>query len=265
MPTTALAPWRCAWASRMSNASSRVRSHKVVSIAICPPKIVSILAPMVPRSDRERTVTPRTTPRDSTIRYPSRVKVVEVMSGSTSASLLALNSSGLGVAEPTSDNACRWRIRMRGRRARSQDVDHLKVEPAKHISDQTAVTAPPERLGTHDPCSEPGGEVDEPLQPLGERLRCHVIGVAPEGCAPPRGVQGIGARRTPASQLREPHVNEPVLFECQAQRFSGEMGPSARTGVTTNVGHRLDVVRREELEKLLQRSGRMPDGPHGHC
>jgi hypothetical protein len=41
---------------------------RVVSIAICPPNMVSILAPMVPKSDRERTVTPRTTPSDWTIR-----------------------------------------------------------------------------------------------------------------------------------------------------------------------------------------------------
>ena len=64
----ALAPRRCAWARKMSKASARAVSHMDVSMTMCPPKSVSIFAPMVPMMERERTVTPRTTPSDCTTR-----------------------------------------------------------------------------------------------------------------------------------------------------------------------------------------------------
>ena len=43
------------------------RSHRVVSIEMCPPRSVSTRAPIVPNSERERTVTPRTTPSACTM------------------------------------------------------------------------------------------------------------------------------------------------------------------------------------------------------
>ena len=49
---------------------------------MCPPSSVSTRAPIVPKSERERTVTPRTTPSDSTMSYPSSVNVVEVIASS---------------------------------------------------------------------------------------------------------------------------------------------------------------------------------------
>jgi hypothetical protein len=41
-------------------------------------------------------------------------------------------------------------------------MDDIKLEPAKHISNQPPVAAPPERLGAHDGCSQAGSEVNEP-------------------------------------------------------------------------------------------------------
>src|SRR5437763_4528476 len=44
-----------------------------------PPNIVCTAAPTVPKTDRDRTTTPRTTPRLSTIRNPGTSKPVVVM------------------------------------------------------------------------------------------------------------------------------------------------------------------------------------------
>src|SRR3954451_16324113 len=66
----------------MSNASARARSQRPVSIEMWPPKMVSTLAPMVPKMERERTVTPRTRPSVSTMWYPGSSNVVEGMGSS---------------------------------------------------------------------------------------------------------------------------------------------------------------------------------------
>src|SRR5512143_928269 len=65
----------------ISKASSRACSHIVVSRVLCPPRRVGSFAPTVPTIERERTVTPRTTPSAWTISYPSSVNVVLVISG----------------------------------------------------------------------------------------------------------------------------------------------------------------------------------------
>src|SRR5512137_2682574 len=69
----------------ISNASSRACSHIVVSRVMCPPRRVWSFAPRVPTIERERTVTPRTTPSAWTTAYPSSVNVVLVISGPMSA------------------------------------------------------------------------------------------------------------------------------------------------------------------------------------
>src|SRR5207249_10511304 len=76
---TAFAPscWACS--SMRSNASSRVFSHNSVSNVMLPPTSVCSEAPMVPSTDRDRTVMPRTTPSDLVVRYPSIVSVVVVI------------------------------------------------------------------------------------------------------------------------------------------------------------------------------------------
>src|SRR5204863_7917122 len=57
----------------------RVRSASSVKSEILPPNIVCKLAPTVPKTDRDRTTTPRTTPRLSTNRNPGTSNPVVVM------------------------------------------------------------------------------------------------------------------------------------------------------------------------------------------
>src|SRR5215208_6472481 len=125
--------------------------------------------------------------------------------------LMFLELACRGVAEPPPDNPCSRGIRVNGRRARSQDVDHLKLEPAKHISNQTTMTAPPERLGTQNCRSQPGGQVYESGQSVGKRLGCHIVGVAAEGCAAPRRVRRMRTRCAPTPKLGKPQVQQRAL------------------------------------------------------
>jgi hypothetical protein len=50
-----------------------------VKRVMLPPKIVWSEPPIVPTIERDRTVIPRTTPRDRVTRNPSRVKLVVVI------------------------------------------------------------------------------------------------------------------------------------------------------------------------------------------
>src|SRR4051812_35985551 len=79
MPITASAPARSAWTSMVSKACWRVRSASSVNSEMLPPNSVCRPAPMVPNTERDRTTTPRTTPRFSTTRWPATSKPVVVM------------------------------------------------------------------------------------------------------------------------------------------------------------------------------------------
>ena len=61
-----------------SNASSLAVSQSVVKIPAFPPNIVRIPPTMVMGNDRVRTVIPRTTPKDFTVRDPGISNVVDV-------------------------------------------------------------------------------------------------------------------------------------------------------------------------------------------
>src|SRR5438874_2531429 len=61
-----------------------------------PPMMVCSDAPMVPSTERERTVTPRTTPSVLTVRQPSIVKAVVVIACSMGCAMASLRSRQFG-------------------------------------------------------------------------------------------------------------------------------------------------------------------------
>src|SRR5690348_5445270 len=79
----ALAPSSLACWIMISNASWRVRSHRLLNREMFPPTIVCSPAPMVPNRERERTTMPRTTPRLRAIRAPGRSNAVVTFSWDT--------------------------------------------------------------------------------------------------------------------------------------------------------------------------------------
>src|SRR5512143_2214164 len=82
MPITPFAPTAAACCSIWANASARVFSQSSENSVMSPPTSVCSEAPIVPKTDRDRTVTPRTTPSVFAVRYPSIVKAVVVIAGS---------------------------------------------------------------------------------------------------------------------------------------------------------------------------------------
>src|SRR5580704_8714239 len=82
MPMTAFAPCSVACCSMSYRASSRVFSHISSKIVMLPPTIVCSDAPRFPRTLRERTVTPRTSPRFLTTRYPGKSNAFDTIAAS---------------------------------------------------------------------------------------------------------------------------------------------------------------------------------------
>src|SRR5687767_2632878 len=78
---TAFAPSSSAWRSIRAKASARVVSQSSSKSVMLPPTIVCSAPPIVPTIERDRTVIPRTTPRDRVTRNPSRAGLVVVMAG----------------------------------------------------------------------------------------------------------------------------------------------------------------------------------------
>src|SRR5688500_13057552 len=78
---TAFAPSSSAWRSIRAKASARVFSQSSSKSVMLPPTIVWRAPPIVPTIERDRTVIPRTTPRDRVTRNPSRAGQVVVMLG----------------------------------------------------------------------------------------------------------------------------------------------------------------------------------------
>src|SRR5687767_2719082 len=78
---TAFAPSSSAWRSIRAKASARVVSQSSSKSVMLPPTIVWSAPPIVPTIERDRTVIPRTTPRDRVTRKPSRAGLVVVMAG----------------------------------------------------------------------------------------------------------------------------------------------------------------------------------------
>src|SRR5438874_9741655 len=103
MPTTAFAPSSCACRSASSNASARVFSHSSVSSVMLPPTIVWSDAPIVPSTDRDRTVTPRTTPSVFSVRHPSIANAVVVRAWSIGCGIRTCGSWSFRACEVRDD------------------------------------------------------------------------------------------------------------------------------------------------------------------
>src|SRR5208282_4142384 len=99
MPITAFAPCWLACSIINSRDSSRVFSHISSNRVILPPTRVSSDAPSVPRLLRERTVTPRTSPKLFTTRYPGKSNAVVTIFGFT---LTPMDSSPRSSADAAS-------------------------------------------------------------------------------------------------------------------------------------------------------------------
>src|SRR5215208_6270187 len=84
---------------------------------------------------------------------------------------------------------------------RRENVHDVQTEHDEHISDESAMTSPPEHFGTHHHRSPTAREHQQLKQAIRELLRVHVVRVRTEcGVSPP----GVPRRRRGAPPASEP-------------------------------------------------------------
>jgi len=130
-------------------------------------------------------------------------------------------------------------------------MENLDAEGGQHISDQAAVTAPPEKLCAHEDRAQPVSEHQNFIEPLGELFGGDVIGIGAERRMPPRQVGRHRARSPAPAKFRNPAIEHAVSREVLGKCVSGELRETARARKTSNVSNKLDSLKRQRAAKVV--------------
>src|SRR5947209_9343022 len=99
----------------------------------------------------------------------------------------------------------------------------------------------------------------EPLHPIPELVRLHVVRITAKANVAPARVDRIGFRLAKASQLRHVQVANPPLRQRALQRRLRKMRHPPRGGHRTHVDEQSDAMVGQQLGELVERPGRMAD------
>src|SRR6266550_425267 len=116
------------------------------------------------------------------------------------------------------------RIQPRG----AEDVTHVLPPSDQRVGDQLAVTAPGHGFRTQDRRGSGPRELPQPPQRLLELRRLHVVRVAAEAGAAPRGVGRVPSRRPAPTELGFVMVGDADRFERGGERIAGEVRVATR-------------------------------------
>jgi hypothetical protein len=140
-----------------------------------------------------------------------------------------------------------------------ENVKDWQFSRDDRIGDQRAMTAPRHCLGAHDDGGLEPGESDEIVQRILKLARLHVVGVGAEAGILPESVARVAP--PPAATAQRWHV---CVAPAGVDNRSLELRPGeVRVSRGCGKGANIDQMRRafscKQSEKLLERSGRMPD------
>src|SRR5437763_1285393 len=93
------------------------------------------------------------------------------------------------------------------------DMEHTDATHHERVREQSAMAAPPLRLGAHQGEVAIGAEPLDALQAVGELVRGHVVRVTLELLAPPAAVGRTGDRPATAPELGKVDVFDPIRSE----------------------------------------------------
>ena len=121
-------------------------------------------------------------------------------------------------------------------------MNHVEAESGQYISDDTAMTAPPEQLGAHYGNAESAGKRHE-LSQAKRKLFCRdVVGVTTKGGMTPASVDRRGAGAAASTKLRYPSIVYAGTSELAPQRVSVEVRRVSRAGKPTDIHDQLDAM-----------------------
>lgn len=184
--------------------------------------------------------------------------------------------SGLPVFVPFGSDECgipdvltlgprEGRERMPYRRRGARDVPHLSPACHQRIGDELTMASPPHRFRAHQREASRGFLPPKELVHRGPPRGCgEVIGVSAEALVLPGAVGRVGSRSTMPAEITKVPVGDARLVEKRLKRVLREMWMPPRLWHQPDVGHRVDLVCREQGEERRSRVRGMPDGEqHG--
>src|ERR1043166_3255343 len=143
---------------------------------------------------------------------------------------------GLGLIGELSIHNPRWsRIPMRLGFLGPEDMQHLRSHRHQVVRNHRTVALPPKRLGTHDRCPSCANRFEEPLDPILEVRRLHVVGISSKAFVSPRAVSGILLRCATPSQILKMRAINPFLSQSRDQLFLSKMRIAPRPGKSPHI------------------------------
>jgi len=146
-----------------------------------------------------------------------------------------------------------------------QDMDDLYAERHEYISDQAAMTPPPQKFRTQNRRAKRIRSEEEREQTVRELVARQMLGVPPKGRVAPRGLGGTTARPAATSQGRKPTILNVADGKCGSKYRAIELRVSPGAGKASDVGDQLNLVGGQQREERHLRPGGMTHGPDGKC
>src|SRR5690606_15833358 len=143
------------------------------------------------------------------------------------------------------------------------DVQHLHSGRHQYIGNDRAVAAPPEHLGAHYRGTVPRSQFLQAGQAPGEFGTGHMVGVAAEGGIAPGRVGRVGREAAPAAEFRQQLVMDARRLQAVSQRLLAELRQAAGARKAPHVRQDLYSVMAQQGDEVLDRAGRMAQGPDG--
>ncbi len=138
-------------------------------------------------------------------------------------------------------------------------VQHRTICRYCRVRYQGPVTPPRHRLGTHDHGGLEPRQREEIFESLHELPGLHVVCVCPEACIAPLGVVRIAPAAPPATERRQVSVSQTGIHKRSLEARLREVWVAGRRGKGANIDQMCRAFSCKQSEKLLERSGRVPD------
>src|ERR1043166_4844173 len=138
------------------------------------------------------------------------------------------------------------------------DVENGVTFGFQVVSDQTAVTAPPNSFRTHHRRTLLRCDLEDFLNPGTKPCRLHVIGIRADRRILRGRVMRIGLRSSASTKPRLMPVFNPNLTQRLSQLRAIKLRVTPRTREAAHINQHLNLMRPEYLEKLPSRARRMP-------
>jgi hypothetical protein len=147
-------------------------------------------------------------------------------------------------------------------RSLANNVFYPDATKDKRVRDQGTVASPGYRFGTHQGATLPAGKLHDVLHVRGEFGCLHIVRVSAKRSISPAAVDGILAGMPKSAEARQMTIHDAHDPQGIRQCFPVELRIFSRAGNSADIQDMADFISPQQIEKLVQRMGGMPDGAY---